>query len=163
MTKTIKFEKNITYIFVTMRSWTYYIQLIGRNREGESERQGALYIVAVPSKSDIFREVNLSCYADHYLPEENAVNYGMAYALGVDFEIENMEKYGLNFYREDEGLYIFKEDINMKEGLKNTFRILMAELKSKGYGFDFDIFIDVGNPSDDLMRECLLEAMKNPI
>ncbi len=145
-----------------MRSWTYFIQLIGRNRKGESKQEGALYIVAVPPGENMFKEVTLSCYADHYLPEENAVNYGMAYALGIDFEIEDMERFGIGFYREEEGLYIFKEGISMKEGLKNVFKILMRKLKEDGYGADFDIYVDVGNPSDDLMRECLLEAMRNP-
>ncbi len=145
-----------------MRSWTYFIQLVGRNRKGESKQEGALYIVAIPPGENMVKEVTFSCYADHYLPEENAVNYGMAYALGIDFELNDIEKYGLSFYRGEEGLYIFKEGISMKKGLTNVFRILMEKLKESGYAIDFDIYVDVGNPSDDLMRECLLEAMRNP-
>ncbi|MDQ7038955.1 MAG: hypothetical protein Q9N26_07155 [Aquificota bacterium] len=144
-----------------MRSWTYFIQLRGRNAKGEAKEEGALYIVAVPSDENLLGEVTYNCYARHYLPEESAVNYGKAYALGVDFEIENPEEYGINFYREDEELYIFKEGIPMKEGLKNVYRLLMKRLKDAGYGKDFDVIVDVGNPSEDLMRECLLEAIKS--
>lgn len=144
-----------------MRSWTYYIQLIGRNIKGESVQESALYIVAIPLEEGILKEVNINCYAKHYLPEDEAVGRGLAYAVGVDFEIRNLERYGLQFFREDEELYIFKRDISMKEGLTNVYRLLMDRLSERGYGADFDICMDVGNPSEELMRECLLEAIRN--
>ncbi len=143
-----------------MRSWTYYIQLLGRNEKGESMQVGALYIVAVPTDKNLFQPQRFSCYSEHYLPEESAVKYGKAFAVGVEFEIENPEKYGLQFFREDDELYIFKEGISMKEGLINVYRLLMDYLKKQGYGIDFDTVMDMGNPSEDLMRECLLEAIK---
>ncbi len=144
-----------------MRSWTYYIQLVGRDKKGVSENESALYIVAVPMNNDIFKEVLINCYASHYLPEDNAIKYGFAYALGVDFEIQDLDKYGLQFLREEDELYIFKENINMKEGLINVYRILMDRLTEKGYNADFDIYTDVGSPSEELMRECLLKAMRS--
>ena len=146
-----------------MRSWTYFIQLLGRNEKGESMQEGALYIVAVPTDKNLFQAQKLSCYSDHFLPEESAVDYGMAYAVGVDFKIENFEDYGLSFFREDEELYIFREGIPMKEGLKNVYRLLMDKLRNEGYGKDFDTVVDMGNPSEDLMRECLLEAIKTAL
>ncbi len=146
-----------------MRSWTYFIQLLGRNEKGESMQEGALYIVAVPTDKNLFQAQKLSCYSEHFLPEESAVDHGKAYAVGVDFEIENFEDYGLSFFREDEELYIFKEGIPMKEGLKNVYRLLMDRLRKEGYGKDFDTIVDMGNPSEDLMRECLLEAIKTAL
>jgi hypothetical protein len=143
-----------------VRSWTYFIQLAGRNEKGEAKQEGALYIVAVPTDKNLFQSQKLSCYSEHFLPEENAVQYGMAYAVGVDFEIENYEDYGLAFFREGEDLYIFKEGIPMKEGLKSVYRLLMDRLRREGYGKDFDTIVDMGNPSEELMRECLLEAIK---
>lgn len=143
-----------------MRSWTYFIQLAGRNDEGEVAQEGALYIVAVPTDKNLFQAQRLSCYSEHYLPEESAVKYGKAFALGVEFDIKDLEAYGLSFYREDDELYIFKEGISMKEGLRNVYRLLMDRLRGMGYGKDFDTIVDMGNPSEDLMRECLLEAIK---
>jgi len=144
-----------------MRSWTYFIQLVGRNDKGETMQEGALYIVAVPTDMNLFQEQKLSCYSEHYLPEESAVKYGKAFAVGVEFEVKDPENYGLNFFREEDELYIFKEGISMKEGLKNVYRLLMDRLRSLGYGKDFDTMFDMGNPSEDLMRECLLEAIKS--
>jgi len=146
-----------------VRSWTYFIQLLGRNEKGESMQEGALYIVAVPTDRNLFQAQKLSCYSEHFLPEESAVDHGMAYAVGVDFEIENLEDYGLSFFREEEELYIFKEGIPMKEGLKNVYRLLMDRLRKEGYGKDFDTIVDMGNPSEELMRECLLEAIKTAL
>lgn len=143
-----------------MRSWTYFVQLVGRNEKGEKRQEGALYIVAVPTDRDLFQAQRLSCYSEHYLPEENAVNYGMAFAVGVEFEVRKPEDYGLSFFREEDELYIFKEGIPMKEGLKRVYALLMDRLRELGYGKDFDTVVDMGNPSEELMRECLLEAIK---
>jgi len=143
-----------------MRSWTYFVQLVGRNEKGEKRQEGALYIVAVPTDRDLFQAQRLSCYSEHYLPEENAVNYGMAFAVGVEFEVRRPEDYGLSFFREEDELYIFKEGIPMKEGLKRVYALLMDRLRELGYGKDFDTVVDMGNPSEELMRECLLEAIK---
>ncbi len=143
-----------------MRSWTYFIQLIGRNSKGEPLEEGALYITAVPTDRNLFKEVHLSCYSQHYLPEESAINYGQAFAIGVDFRIEEPSRYGLKFYREDDELYIFEEGINMKEGLKRVYRLLIDRLREQGYGKDFDVVPDMGAPSENLMRECLLEVIK---
>ncbi|NPA41288.1 MAG: hypothetical protein GXO18_03345 [Aquificae bacterium] len=143
-----------------MRSWTYFIQLVGRNEKGETMQEGALYIVAVPTDRNLFQQQKLSCFSEHYLPEESAINHGKAFAVGVEFEVENPEDYGLQFFREDDELYIFKEGISMKEGLRNVYRLLMDRLQKLGYGKDFDPVPDMGNPSENLMRECLLEAIK---
>ncbi len=145
-----------------MKSWTYFIQLVGRNKNGDSQVEGALYVVAVPTERDLTMAQKFSCFSERYLPEENAVNYGKAFAVSVDFEIEQPERYDLAFHREEDDLYIFKENISMKEGLKRVYAILMDELKSRGYGDDFDTVMDMGNPSENFMRECLLEAIKNP-
>ncbi|GEM_PF-798626 len=146
-----------------MRSWTYFIQLVGRNEKGESLEEGALYIVAVPTDRNLFQAQRLSCFSEHFLPEESAIQHGKAFAVGVDFEIDNPESYGLKFFREDDELYIFEEGIPMKEGLKRVYRLLMERLKKQGYGKDFDTIVDMGNPSEELMRECLLEAIKTPL
>jgi len=143
-----------------MRSWTYFIQLVGRNEKGEAMQEGALYIVAVPTDRNLFQAQKLSCFSEHYLPEESAINHGKAFAVGVEFEVKNPEEYGISFFREEDELYIFKEGINMKEGLKNVYRLLMDRLKEQGYGKDYDTLFDMGNPSENLMRECLLEAIK---
>ncbi len=143
-----------------MRSWTYFIQLVGRNEKGEEMHEGALYIVAVPTDKNLFQAQKLSCFSEHYLPEESAVNYGKAFAVGVEFEVKNPEDYGLSFFREEDELYVFKEGISMKEGLKSVYKLLMDRLSELGYGKDFDTIFDMGNPSEDLMRECLLEAIK---
>ena len=145
-----------------MRSWTYLIHLVGVNEKGETKQEEALYIVAVPTDKNLFKDVKYSCYSTHYLPEESAVNYGQAYALGVDFEIKDLDKYGLNFFNKIEELYIFKEGISMKEGLKNVYKLLMDKLKEEGYGKDFEVIKDLGAPSLNLMHECLAEAIKNP-
>jgi len=146
-----------------VRSWTYFIQLVGRNEKGESLEEGALYIVAVPTDRNLFQAQRLSCFSEHFLPEESAIQHGKAFAVGVDFEIDNPESYGLKFFREDDELYIFEEGIPMKEGLKRVYRLLMERLKKQGYGKDFDTIVDMGNPSEELMRECLLEAIKTPL
>ncbi len=143
-----------------MRSWTYYVQLAGVNEKGEVKKEGALYIVAVPNRENLFKENRYSCFSEHYLPEENALKYGQAYALGVDFEIENPEDYGINFFNEEDEIYIFKEGIDMKEGLKKVFSLLMKKLAREGYDRDFEVVKDLGAPSEELMRECLLEAIK---
>ncbi len=143
-----------------MRSWTYFIQLVGRNEKGESMQEGALYIVAVPTDKNLFQAQKLSCFSEHYLPEESAINHGKAFAVGVEFEVKKPEDYGLSFFREEDELYIFREGIPMKEGLKSVYRLLMDRLRELGYGKDFDTVVDMGNPSEDLMRECLLEAIK---
>ncbi|RLJ71199.1 hypothetical protein BCF55_1498 [Hydrogenivirga caldilitoris] len=143
-----------------MRSWTYFIQLVGRNDKGEEMQEGALYIVAVPLDKNLFQAQKLSCFSEHYLPEESAINHGKAFAVGVEFEVKDPDSYGLSFYREDDELYIFKEGISMKEGLKRVYRLLMDRLKEQGYGVDYDTIVDMGNPSEELMRECLLEAIK---
>lgn len=143
-----------------MRSWTYFIQLVGRNDKGEPMQEGALYIVAVPTDKNLFQTQKLSCYSEHYLPEENAINHGKAFAVGVEFEVDNPEDYGLAFFREEDELYVFKEGVSMKDGLRSVYKLLMDRLRKLGYGKDFDTILDMGNPSENLMRECLLEAIK---
>ena len=144
-----------------MRSFSYFIQLIGVNERGETKTKEALYIVGVPPDEKLLKNVKYNCYTEHYLPEENAINYGQAYALGVDFEIKEPERYGINFFNEEDELYIFKEGISMKEGLKNVYKLLMDKLSEEGYGKDFEVMRDLGSPSEELMRECLLEAIKS--
>ncbi|HIP42706.1 MAG TPA: hypothetical protein EYG91_02100 [Aquifex aeolicus] len=143
-----------------MKSWSYYIQLAGVNEKGEVKQEEALYIVATPQDEELFRNVKYSCFSEHYIPEENAITYGKAYALGVDFKVKNMEDYGLQFFSEDDELYIFKEGISMKEGLKNVLKILMNKLREEGFDKDFEVIRDIGSPSEDFMRECLLEVIK---
>ncbi|AAC07038.1 putative protein [Aquifex aeolicus VF5] len=143
-----------------MKSWSYLVTLAGVNEKGEVKQEEALYIVATPMDENLFKDVKYSCFSEHYIPEENAIKHGQAYALGVDFEIENPEEYGIEFFNEDDELYIFKEGIPMKEGLKNVFKILMKKLEKEGFNKDFETIRDIGTPSEDLMRECLLEAIK---
>ncbi|NPA33246.1 MAG: hypothetical protein GXO04_06435 [Aquificae bacterium] len=143
-----------------MKSWSYYVQLAGVNEKGDVKQRDALYIVATPRDEKLLERVKYSCYSEHYIPEQNALNHGMAYALGVDFEIENPENYGLEFFNPEDELYIFKEGVSMKEGLKSVLRLLMDKLRQEGYGKDFEVIRDIGSPSDELMRECLLEVIK---
>ncbi|GAB6065006.1 hypothetical protein JCM9492_00980 [Aquifex pyrophilus] len=143
-----------------MKSWSYYIQLAGVNEKGEVLKEEALYVVATPQNEELFRDIKYNCFSEHYIPEENAIKHGQAYAVGVDFEIKNMKDYGLEFFSEDDELYIFREGISMKEGLKNVLKILMNRLREQGYGKDFEVIRDIGSPSEDFMRECLLEVIK---
>ncbi len=143
-----------------MKSWSYYIQLAGVNEKGEVMKEEALYVVATPHNEELYRDIKYNCFSEHYIPEENAIKHGQAYAVGVDFEIKNMKDYGLEFFSEDDELYIFREGISMKEGLKNVLKILMNRLREQGYGKDFEVIRDIGSPSEDFMRECLLEVIK---
>ncbi|WP_461832409.1 hypothetical protein [Aquifex sp.] len=143
-----------------MKSWSYYIQLAGVNEKGEVMKEEALYVVATPNNEELYRDIKYNCFSEHYIPEENAIKHGQAYAVGVDFEIKNMKDYGLEFFSEDDELYIFREGISMKEGLKNVLKILMNRLREQGYGKDFEVIRDIGSPSEDFMRECLLEVIK---
>ena len=145
-----------------MRSLSYLIRLVGVNEKGQTKQEEALYIVAVPMDENLLKEVKYSCFSQHYVPEARAVEYGLAYAVGVDFEIKDLEKYGLNFFSEEDELYIFKEGITMKEGLKNVYKLLMDKLREEGFGKDFEVIKDIGAPSLNLMHECLAEAIKNP-
>jgi len=143
-----------------MKSWSYYIQLAGVNEKGEVMKEEALYVVATPNNEELYRDIKYNCFSEHYIPEENAIKHGQAYAVGVDFEIKNMKDYGLEFFSEDDELYIFREGISMKEGLKSVLKILMNRLREQGYGKDFEVIRDIGSPSEDFMRECLLEVIK---
>jgi len=143
-----------------MRTRAYYLQLEGVNEKGEAKREGALYLVVLPADESLYEEVNKGCYSAYYVPEDKALKHGKAYALGLEFDLEKPERYRVKGFDEEEELYFFEEGLSMKEGLKEAFRLLMDRLTSLGYGRDFNVVRDLGAPSEELMRECLLEVIK---
>ncbi|NPB07237.1 MAG: hypothetical protein GXO03_06515 [Aquificae bacterium] len=143
-----------------MRSRAYFVQLRGLNEKGEAKVEGALYLVAVPPEKARFKEVPASCYSEHYVPEEDVLRYGRAYAVGLEFEPEEPERYRLKGFNEEDELFIFEEGVSMKEGLKETLRVLMDRLARQGYDKDFETVRDLGAPSEELLRACLLEVIK---
>ncbi|RME12607.1 MAG: hypothetical protein D6804_01400, partial [Aquificota bacterium] len=94
-----------------MRSWVYYIELTGYYREGSRESVSAVYVVALPEDKPL-NPVDMECYASEYAPAKLAIEHGMAYAVGFDERIENLQTYDLMGYREDMELYIFREGLS---------------------------------------------------
>ncbi len=140
-----------------MRSWVYYIELSAYYQKGKRESISAVYVVALP-KDKPLSPVDMECYASEYAPARLAIEYGMAYAVGFDEQIENLQKYDLMGYREDLELYVFKEGLSFKEGLERVYRLLYENLKKEEL-VAVEPVVDVGSPPKELMLECLKSAI----
>lgn len=140
-----------------MRSWVYYIELSGYYQNGSRENISAVYVVALPEDKPL-NPVDMECYASEYAPAKLAIEYGMAYAIGIDDKIENPQNYDLMGYREDMELYIFKEGLSFKEGLERVYRLLYENLR-KDELVAVEPVIDVGSPPRELMVECLRKVL----
>ncbi len=141
-----------------MRSWNYYIQVKGINREKEEENS-ALYIVALPPDESLLKLVEMECYAQNYIPMDIAIKYGKAYAIGTDIKLENLQDYKLAQYREDMDLYIFEEGVSFEEGLTNLYKLLIDDL-SKKIQFEYVYpVVDVGSPPEEVMINCLKKVL----
>ncbi|MEJ5339651.1 MAG: hypothetical protein ACK42C_02995 [Aquificaceae bacterium] len=140
-----------------MRSWVYYIELTGYYREGSRESVSAVYVVALPEDKPL-NPVDMECYASEYAPAKLAIEHGMAYAVGFDERIENLQTYDLMGYREDMELYIFREGLSFQEGLERVYRLLYENLKKDGL-VGVEPIVDVGSPPRELMVECLKRAI----
>ncbi len=140
-----------------MRSWVYYIELLGYYEKGSKNHVSAVYVVALPEDKPL-NPVDMECYASEYAPAKLAIEYGMAYAIGFDEEIKNPQDYDLIGYREDLELYIFKEGLSFQEGLERVYRLLYENLKREDL-VAVEPVIDVGSPPKELMFECLKKAI----
>ncbi|MCS7171427.1 MAG: hypothetical protein NZ851_03825 [Aquificaceae bacterium] len=140
-----------------MRSWVYYIELLGRYKDGKQEKVSAVYVVAIPEIEPL-APVEMECYASEYAPAKLAINYGRAYALGVDEPIKNPQDYRLVGYREDLELYIFEQGISFEEGLEEAYRLLYNNLKGDDLVAVMPI-VDVGSPPEEIMLDCLKKVL----
>lgn len=77
-----------------MRSWVYYIEILGYYEGGKEESLSAVYVVALPEDKPL-NPVDMECYASEYAPTGLAIEHGMAYAVGLDEKIENLQTYDL--------------------------------------------------------------------
>jgi len=143
-----------------MRSWVYYIQLRAFYKDGRVEEEGLLYVVALPDEEKL-KSVDMECYATEYLPQDLALRVAQAYAVGTHLEVKDLSLYGLEFYREEQDLYIFREGISFEEGLVNSYRLLLEELKKRGDIEAVEPVVDVGTPSFEVMYKCLNEAVSS--
>lgn len=140
-----------------MRSWVYYIEILGHYEDGKQERLSAVYVVALPEEEPLL-PVDMECYASEYAPANLAISHGKAYAVGLDEPLENLQEHKLTGYREDIELYIFREGLSFEEGLEEVYRILYKRL-NKDKLLAIEPVIDVGSPPAELMRECLRRVM----
>ncbi|MFN7065818.1 MAG: hypothetical protein ACK4OF_06700 [Aquificaceae bacterium] len=135
-----------------MRSWVYYVELLGHYKDGRVERRPAVYVVALPSEG--LNPVDMECYASEYAPFNLAINYGKAYALGVDETIEDPKRYNLVNYRDDLELYIFKEGLGFEEGLQEVLRVLLDSFDKEKLTALVPL-VDVGSPPEEILLNCL--------
>ncbi|MCS6998230.1 MAG: hypothetical protein N3C57_06400 [Aquificaceae bacterium] len=140
-----------------MRSWVYYIELLGHYEGGRQERTSAVYVVALPENEPL-TPVDMECYASEYAPASLAISQGRAYAMGVDEPIENPQEHGLRGYREDLELYIFGEGVDFEKGLEEVYRVLYKHLNKEGL-LAVEPVVDVGCPPRELMIKCLKRAV----
>ncbi len=140
-----------------MRSWVYYIELLGYYEKGSKDRVSAVYVVALPEDKPL-NPVDMECYASEYAPVKLAIEHGMAYAIGFDEEIKNPQDYDLMGYREDMELYVFKEGLSFKEGLERVYRLLYESIEKEDL-VAIEPVVDVGSPPRELMLECLKRAI----
>jgi hypothetical protein len=82
-----------------------------------------------------------------------------AYALGTDAQIQDLQSYHLQGYREDMDLYIFKEGVSFMEGLTKAYELILNLLKNKGKVVKIEPVVDVGTPPMEVMMECLRSAL----
>ncbi|MFN3947875.1 MAG: hypothetical protein ACK4LA_07300 [Aquificaceae bacterium] len=135
-----------------MKSWVYYVELLGHYEDGSVEKRSAVYVVALPLEG--LNPVDMECYAKEYAPANLAIDHGKAYAVGVDEEIKDLERYSLIGYREDLELYLFKEGLGFEKGLEEVFKILLEGFDKKRLKGLVPL-VDVGSPPESLMVKCL--------
>ncbi|MFN3598349.1 MAG: hypothetical protein ACK4VK_01230 [Aquificaceae bacterium] len=139
-----------------MRSWVYYVELLGHYEDGSFEKKSAVYVVAFPLEG--LSPVDMECYAMEYAPANLAINHGKAYAVGVDEDIKNPESYSLAGYREDLELYVFNEGLSFEEGLEEVFKILLDNFNKERLK-GFVPLVDVGSPPEEIMVKCLKKVL----
>jgi hypothetical protein len=142
-----------------MRSWSYLIQVRAQFEDGRVEEEGVLYVVSLPSDPTLLKEVEMECYAVSYIPFQTVLRVAQAYALGTDAEIQDLQSYHLQGYREDMDLYIFQEGVSFKEGLTKAYELILSLLKKKGKVVKIEPVVDVGTPPMEIMMECLRSAL----
>ncbi|MCS7263130.1 MAG: hypothetical protein N3C13_05355 [Aquificaceae bacterium] len=140
-----------------MRSWVYYIELVGHYEGGRKEKASAVYVVALPEEEPL-PAVDMECYASEYVPAKLAITHGKAYALGVEEPIEDPQRYRLKGYREDLELYVFQEGLSFQEGLEQVYRLLYESLNGETL-LALEPVVDVGSPPRELMMECLKKVL----
>ncbi len=138
---------------MSFKSWSYYIQLRAYDENGNVREDSALYIVGLPITDEILQAVEMECYAQNYIPQEFAIMYGKAYAIGTDIDIKNLEDYKLKAYDQETDLYIFNENVNFHEGLEQVFRLLLDKSFKGIEPSKVEPVIDVGIPPVETLRE----------
>jgi len=146
---------------MNLKSWSYYIQLRAYDESGNVKEDSALYIVGLPITDDVLKAVEMECYAQNYIPQEFAIAYGKAYAIGIDIDIKNLSDYNLNAYDEATDLYIFNENVNFHEGLEQVFRILLEQSFKDFEPSKIEPVIDVGIPPIETLREVFDSVVKH--
>jgi hypothetical protein len=101
----------------------------------------------------------MECYAVSYIPFQTVLKVAQAYALGTDAQIQDLQNYHLQGYREDMDLYIFQEGVSFKEGLTKAYELILNLLKKKGKVVKIEPVVDVGTPPMEVMMECLRSAL----
>jgi len=142
-----------------MRSWSYLIQVRAQFEDGRVGEEGVLYVVSLPSDPTLLKEVEMECYAVSYIPLQTVLKVAQAYALGTDAEIQDLQSYRLQGYREDMDLYIFQEGVGFKEGLTKAYELILSLLKGRGEVVRVEPVVDVGSPPAEVMLECLRSAL----
>jgi len=142
-----------------MRSWSYLIQVRAQFEDGRVEEEGVLYVVSLPSDPALLKEVEMECYAVSYIPFQTVLKVAQAYALGTDAQIQDLQSYRLQGYREDMDLYIFQEGVGFKEGLTKAYELILSLLKGRGEVVRVEPVVDVGAPPKEVMMECLRSAL----
>jgi hypothetical protein len=142
-----------------MRSWSYLIQVRAQFEDGRVEEEGVLYVVSLPSDPALLKEVEMECYAVSYIPFQTVLKVAQAYALGTDAQIQDLQSYRLQGYREDMDLYIFQEGVGFKEGLTKAYELILSLLKGRGEVVRVEPVVDVGTPPKEVMMECLRSAL----
>jgi hypothetical protein len=123
------------------------------------EEEGVLYVVSLPSDPTLLKEVEMECYAVSYIPFQTVLRVAQAYALGTDAQIQDLQSYHLQGYREDMDLYIFQEGVGFKEGLTKAYELILSLLKRRGEVVKVEPVVDVGTPPKEVMMECLRSAL----
>ncbi|MGC8677757.1 MAG: hypothetical protein ACP5UF_06045 [Hydrogenobaculum sp.] len=145
---------------MNLKSWSYYIQLRAYDESGNIKEDSALYIVGLPIIDDVMKAVEMECYAQNYIPQEFAIAYGKAYAIGTDMDdIKNLSNYKLNAYDKETDLYIFNENVNFHEGLEQVFRILLEQSFKDFELIKVEPVIDVSIPPTETLREVFDKVM----
>ncbi len=115
------------------KSWNQYVEITAYDKEGNSRKVHALYIVAVPAEDKLEKEIDFKCYRPTYIPKDIVQKIGKAYGVATEFDIDNPEKYEIIGYRPDLDLYVFKEGLTFEEGLEKILQIMKDYLKKENF------------------------------